>query len=215
MSIDDLINFLNKYKGKPTDTGMEKFFKDELLVSQIGGGTCIDADRFKVSGNLDLCVDTLEKLTSDEGWVLVTTYESDSIRMISITPKIPDNWLIINDVKSLHEMGQEKNYLTFINTSDYNSPISLHSMGEWVKSSPGDNMPPKAEWGDISIGGVWFDTDDDWDYTYLSKFFQGYMLFNDNAAKAWLIQLTEGPLPLLNWMFNFYDSLFELVGVKV
>jgi hypothetical protein len=194
---------------------MEKFFKDELMVSQIGGGSCSDADTFKVSGNLDLCIDTLEKLTSDEGWVLVTTHDSDSMRMISITPKIPNNWLIINDVKSLYEMGQEKNYLTLIAEHDYNSPISLHSMGEWVKSSPGDNMPPKAEWGDISIGGVWFDTDDDWDYTYLSKFFQGYMLFNDNAAKAWLIQLTEGPLPLLNWMFNFYDSLFELVGVKV
>ena len=206
MSIDDFIDFLNKYKGKPTDTGMEKFFKGEVMVSQMEDDSCLSANAFKDSGNLDLCVDALTMLTMDDGWVLVTPYQSESMRMISISPKIADNWLIINDVKSFHKMGQEKNYAAIL--EEHSTEIELHSTND---------MTPKADWGDISVGGVWFDSDDDWNYTYLSRFFQNYLDFNDEDTKAWLIQLTDtgGALPLLNWMFTFYDSLFELVGVKV
>tara|TARA_R110000751_G_scaffold216183_5_gene319503 strand:+ start:400 stop:1041 length:642 start_codon:yes stop_codon:yes gene_type:complete len=213
--MEDFIDFLNKYKGKPTDSGMEKFFKGEVMVSILEEDSCSSATRFKDSGNLDLMVDALTMLTMDDDWVLVTPYQSESMKMILISPKIPDNWLIIDDVKQFHTVGQEKNYPELI--TGYNSLLSLDPMGEWSKHSPGENMPPKTEWGDISVGGVWFDGDDDWNYTWLSKFLTSHVDFNDDDTKAWLIKLTNtgGALPLLNWVFSFYDSLFELVGVKV
>jgi len=206
MRIDDLINFLNKYKGGPTDSGMEKFFKGEVVVSQMKTESCRDAKSFKDSGNLDLCIDTLEKLSSDDGWALVTPFNSDTMKMITITPKIINNWFMINDVKAFHKLGEEKDYAGLLENHD--GAIELHSM---------EDMPPKANWDDISVGGPWFDADDDWGYTYLSRFFQNYLDFNDGDTKAWLVQFTDtaGALPLLNWMFSFYESLFELVGVKV
>lgn len=206
MKIDDFIDFLNKYKDGPTESGMKKFFKGEVVVSQMEDESCQSANAFNDSGNLDLCVDALSMLTMDDGWALVTAYQSESMRMISISPKIADNWLILNDVKSFNKLGQEKDYAGII--EGHAGEIELHSM---------EDMTPKAEWGDISIGGPWFDSDDDWGYTYLSRFFQNYLDFNDDNTKAWLVQFTDtgGALPILNWMFNVYDSLFELVGVKV
>ena len=197
-------DFLDKYKGRPTTKGMDKFFHDDLMVSAVSEGSCEEAAAFEKSGNLTLCIDTLEKLTSGEGWVLVTPFGSESMKMISIIPQIPDNWFILDDVKAFRELAKEKNYVALIS---HQSETTLHSMEE---------MPDEGDWGDISVGGVWFDSDDDWNYTYLSRFFQNFVDFNDEDTKAWLIQISEPMMgELLNWVFEFYDSLFEIVGVKV
>ena len=203
-STQQFFDFLDKYKGTPTTKGMEKFFHDDLMVGAVDEGSCEDAASFDKSGNLAVCIDALEKLTSDEGWVLVTAYGSNSMKMISIIPQFPDNWFILEDVKAFRELGKEKNYVALI---DHQSQTELHSMEE---------MPDEGDWGDISVGGAWFDSDDDWNYTYLSRFFQNFVDFNDEDTKAWLIQVSEPKMgELLNWVFEFYDSLFEIVGVKV
>ena len=138
ITINDLIDFLNKYKGKPTHAGMEKFFKGQVVVNQLDDGSCSEANAFKDSGNLDLCVDALTMLTMDDGWVLVTPYQSESMKMISINPKILDNWLIIEDVKAFHKMGQEKDYAGIIrdHSGSFGDGLELHST---------DEMPPKAD----------------------------------------------------------------------
>lgn len=204
-STKDFVAFLDKYKGQPSVGGMEKFFRDDLMVSLKEEGSCDNADIFEKSGNLALLIETLEKLTSDEGWALVTNYESESMKMICLIPQLPKSWFILEDVKNFKKLSESADgYYSLINDT---AGVSLHDM---------DDMPHKSVWGDISVGGVWFDSDDDWNYTYLSRFFQNLTDFNDKDTKTWLIQVSEPMMgELLNWMFNFYDSLFEIVGVKV
>ena len=208
ISITDFFDFLDKYKGSPTDGGMEKFFHDYLMVGAVDDDSCDDAESFEDSGCLALCIKTLEKLTSDDGWVLVTSHGSESVKMIGIFPQMPTNWLILKDVKAVRELGKEKRYGDLIYSSDGLTVAERHPM---------ENMPKEGDWGDISVGGTWFDSDDDWNYTYLSQFFQSYVDFSDEDTKAWLIQFSSAPMmgELLNWMFDFYESLYEIVGVKV
>lgn len=208
ISIIDFFNFLDKYKGRPTESGMEKFFHDDLMVGATDDDFCDDAKSFEDGGCLALLVETLEKLTSGEGWALVTSFRSASVKMICLIPQMPNNWLIVDDVKAFRRLGQDKKYVDVIPSSEGDSIIERHPM---------KNMPDKSDWGDISVGGTWFDSDDDWNYTYLSRFFQSYVDFSDEDTKAWLVQFTSTPMmgELLNWMFDFYESLFEIVGVKV
>lgn len=211
---------------KPEDEIIEAFFKDEIAFRPVGKwyeddagddfNQALDtATSFKDSGTLDLVINSFTILENDPHWVIISDYESDSLRMIMKMPQVPDYYLIIKNLRVVLESA----------AIGISTIPTLHQHLKWVSSKPSasDELGFEGikEWENNGVPGCWFDIDGNkkrvgWNCTDGSKFLKGQIGFGQKNYLAYLVEIDEIVMGnILNWMIPFYESLFKIIGVKV
>ena len=232
MELKEIRDFFDEHyadDSKPDDAVIENFFIAETSLRPRGewiendeGATVntalLTAEAFRDTGTHDLVMDTLSVMEKDPHWVILGDKGTDSLKLIMKTPQVPDYYLVITDLKLAMEVAtfgpsaipriSELELVGWVPTTDHNpDEVGFQGMEEWENN----NVP-----------GCWFDKDgndpdgEGWGHTLASKFLDDQLGFASENYLSYIIYLDADLMGnLLNWMFSFYDSLFNIISVKV
>jgi len=204
---------------KPIDE-IEDSDDDGLAYPSLSSSTA-----FSTSGAQDKCIDFLIKLNDfgvgvNTQSVIISDLDTPNLRMLLAVPKVPDYYLVLTDLKL---------FLNIANTGDFSKLPELHNSIKWISAKKGgiidtdvgdmedyEAFTDITQWVDTSVPGVWFDTDDDWGYTPVSKMFDrmGFGLVKTDDAgdidltNNYIIEVSITELrQLLNWNINSLTNI--------
>ena len=199
VSFQKVADFYLKYKGDPTKGAWEKFGDTHKGFFTVGlDGNVGDADDFNdwVSENPNF-VNYLEKWVDGKGVIMKRSGEAYII--LEGTP------LKLINFKQLAELSQKDEW----NVGDL-LQVGFTEIEQLAGEKPIQQLPKDFK----GVGGSWFDTDDDWEYTPWSRFADGVIGgVNENKYNLPIFlefQLTNFD-SLLNWKTT--ESLRNLFGL--
>ena len=149
---------------------------------------------------------------------------------ISFPPKPDTGWCVLSldkgekdcsltffSPESSHQISSLREFFQKIGDGDYIS--ALLGMDK-VMNRDSDSGPLDLEillsfnLGDFTVGGTWFDGDDDWGYTDWAVFFNSWGYSSSNY-RAWCLRMEDFEKQLLNWSKTSLDELLAFINAKV
>ncbi len=198
VSFQEVAEFYEKYKGDPTKAAWEKFGKANKgfftleLHENVG-----DAEDFSgwVSEN-PYFAECLEKWIDGKG--VIMTRSGDALIILEGTA------LRLSNFKVLAELSSKEEW----NVGDL-LKVGFTEIEQLLGVKPIEKLPTDYK----TVGGEWFDTDDDWNYTSWSKFLTDFGGTSSEISSMPIFlefQLTNFDA-LLNW--KTAESLRNLFGL--
>lgn len=150
---------------------------------------------------------------------------------ISFSAKVDTGWCVLSldKVKSdcsitffskntTHRIESLREFTQYISDGDYSSAIfSIKPIMKRDSSQGPMDLEDLIgqDLGDFTVGGTWFDGDDDWGYTDWSTLFNSWGYENQERYTAWCIRMEDFENKILNWSKTTLNELLDFINAKV
>lgn len=150
---------------------------------------------------------------------------------ISFPAKVDTGWCVLSldretsdcsitffSKNKTHCISSVRQFTQYITEGDYTSAIFSITpiMKREEEQGPMDlEELVNANLGDFTIGGTWFDGDDDWGYTEWSVVFNSWGYESPERYTAWCIRMEDFEKQILNWSKTSLNDLLDFINAKV
>jgi len=200
---------------------------DDLIDASAGINTTDDAESWVDDGvaliGRDIAMNLLKNVSP--------TLLGASAYPISFPAKPDTGWCVLSldkgekdcsltffSAESTHQIPSLRAFFQKIDDGDYIS--ALLGQTNQVMNRDADTGPLDLEillsfdLADFTVGGTWFDGDDDWGYTPWAVFFNSWGYSSSNY-RAWCLRMDDFEGQLLNWSKTSLNDLLDFINAKV
>jgi hypothetical protein len=206
MQFQELITFVNKYRGEPSDADLNHFFKKDILAIPVDGDA-IDWEKASgslvKSGDAAIATDIAEKLISKKGYAIFH-YDGNDAELLWLAGET--GFVRINNLKSFGELISTQNPLILIK--------GLNDGLEEIFDKDTAELMVDEDLSNFDKDSTWIDEDDDFGYTDWSRLFNSWG-YQKEGQLAWLIQIDDFEFALMNWPQTAVNVLLAYINTKV
>ena len=198
VTFQDVADFYLKYKSYPTTAAWEKFgdAHEGWFTEELHDSTADAEDFYGWTVSYPQFEETMDKWVKGQG--VIMTRNGQAMIILENTP------LLLTNFKQLAELSKKSEW----SVGDL-LMVGFVEIEQLKSEEPITELPKDFK----VVGGKWFDTDDDWNYTPWSKFMTDFGMTNSNKSNLpmFLEFQIKNFNAILNWKST--ESLRNLFGL--